>query len=79
MIYQGQDGTWKQIGITSFVSANGCQKGYPDGFTRVSYYKSWIQSVIAGNNGNSSNSPKNAHYLLTVLAIGFTALMHKLN
>ncbi|XP_055852893.1 collagenase-like [Episyrphus balteatus] len=30
------------IGITSFVSGRGCTLGFPDGFTRVTSYRSWI-------------------------------------
>ncbi|XP_055852894.1 serine protease 3-like [Episyrphus balteatus] len=30
------------IGITSFVSGSGCTSGFPDGFTRVTSYRSWI-------------------------------------
>lgn len=31
------------VGITSFVSARGCQSGGPDGFTRITYYLDWIK------------------------------------
>jgi len=31
-------------GITSFGSSAGCEKGYPDAFTRVNYYLDWIES-----------------------------------
>lgn len=33
----------KLIGITSFVSAYGCQVGGPAGFTRVTKYLEWIK------------------------------------
>ncbi|CAD7082539.1 unnamed protein product [Hermetia illucens] len=32
------------VGLTSFGSASGCQKGYPAVFTRVTSYLSWIKS-----------------------------------
>uniref|UniRef100_T1GZ28 Peptidase S1 domain-containing protein n=1 Tax=Megaselia scalaris TaxID=36166 RepID=T1GZ28_MEGSC len=35
--------TGRLIGVTSFVSAAGCQSGGPDGFTRVTYYLDWIK------------------------------------
>jgi len=33
----------KTYGITSFGSAAGCEKGYPDAFTRVTHFLDWIQ------------------------------------
>ncbi|XP_019893388.1 serine protease 1 [Musca domestica] len=33
-----------QIGLTSFGSAAGCEKGYPAAFTRVTSYLSWIKT-----------------------------------
>uniref|UniRef100_V5G331 Chymotrypsin BI n=1 Tax=Anoplophora glabripennis TaxID=217634 RepID=V5G331_ANOGL len=30
------------VGVTSFVSARGCQSGLPSGFARVSSFRSWI-------------------------------------
>ncbi|XP_046448092.1 brachyurin-like isoform X2 [Daphnia pulex] len=41
------DGSWKQIGIVSFGSNLGCEKGYPNGFTRVSSFATWIQNTTA--------------------------------
>ena len=31
-------------GITSFGASVGCEKGYPDAFTRVNYYLDWIET-----------------------------------
>ncbi|KAJ8976740.1 hypothetical protein NQ317_004291 [Molorchus minor] len=31
-----------QVGVTSFVSARGCESGLPSGFARVSSFRSWI-------------------------------------
>ena len=43
-----KSGPWILVGITSFGS--GCAKeGYPDVFTNVAYYKSWIDNVIENN------------------------------
>jgi len=33
-----------QVGIVSFGAAAGCELGYPDGFTSVAEYRSWINS-----------------------------------
>lgn len=33
------------VGITSFVNDEGCQKGLPQGFTRVSAHLKWIKKV----------------------------------
>lgn len=43
-----KSGPWILVGITSFGS--GCAKeGYPDVFTNVAYYKTWIDNVIENN------------------------------
>lgn len=39
------NGVHTQVGIVSFGSRDGCQLGYPVGFTRVTSYLNWIQSV----------------------------------
>lgn len=36
------------IGITSFGSIEGCEKGFPAGFTRVTKYIDWIESTMSG-------------------------------
>lgn len=55
MNFQQPDGTWKQIGIISFGSDQGCQKGHPSGYTRISSYSSWIEETI--NSSNSAGIP----------------------
>ncbi|KAE8739428.1 hypothetical protein FOCC_FOCC015069 [Frankliniella occidentalis] len=41
----GKDGRWFLVGITSFGS--GCAKpGFPDVYTRLSHYSSWIQGQL---------------------------------
>uniref|UniRef100_A0A1Y9H266 trypsin n=1 Tax=Anopheles dirus TaxID=7168 RepID=A0A1Y9H266_9DIPT len=46
--------TWKgkQIGIASYIHIN-CAAGFPDVFTRVSYYHEWIRSTMAENDNAS--------------------------
>ncbi|KAJ8918135.1 hypothetical protein NQ315_011592 [Exocentrus adspersus] len=31
-----------QVGVMSFISSHGCESGYPTGYSRVSYYRDWI-------------------------------------
>ena len=31
------------VGITSFGSSRGCESGAPDAFTRISYFRYWIE------------------------------------
>lgn len=33
------------VGVVSFVSAAGCSKGFPSGYTQVAPYRKWIKSV----------------------------------
>jgi len=40
------DGSYIQVGVTSFVSALGCESGLPHAFTRVSTYLDWINSYV---------------------------------
>nr|QPF47551.1 serine protease [Bombyx mori] len=42
----GSGGSRQLIGITSFGSAQGCQRGYPAGFARVTSFNSWIRARI---------------------------------
>ncbi|XP_059050312.1 uncharacterized protein LOC131845288 [Achroia grisella] len=34
------------IGVVSFGSASGCQRGFPAGFARVTSFLSWIQTIL---------------------------------
>jgi len=45
MGYQGADGRYTSIGITSFGSSAGCESGAPDVFTRTSSYLDWISQT----------------------------------
>ncbi|XP_004927690.3 collagenase [Bombyx mori] len=42
----GSGGSRQLIGITSFGSAQGCQRGHPAGFARVTSFNSWIRARI---------------------------------
>jgi hypothetical protein len=46
MNFKQTDGTWRHIGITSFVDQAGCQGGKPAGFTRTRSYLDWIMCAI---------------------------------
>lgn len=37
-----RDGSFLQIGVGSFLSAAGCEAGFPSGFTRVTSFTAWI-------------------------------------
>ena len=37
----------KQVGIASFYFYIDCAVGVPDVYTRVSYYKNWIEETVA--------------------------------
>lgn len=56
MNYKMSDGKWKQIGIVSFGSDQGCEKGYPNGFTRVSSFADWIQNTTVQQQMNNQGS-----------------------
>lgn len=51
--YDLATGKWILIGVTSFGSASGCEKGYPNGFTRVRSYLDWIEGTVKYNNNSS--------------------------
>lgn len=40
-------GTWTQIGVMSFIHANGCQDGRPTGFSRITSYIDWISKTAS--------------------------------
>jgi secreted trypsin-like serine protease len=44
LVYLEEDGRFTEVGIVSFGSRAGCEKGYPTGFTRVTSYLDWIES-----------------------------------
>lgn len=56
LIFRESNGRWKQIGIVSFVSSQGCQTGYPYGYTRLSSYSTWVQNVMSSYSGSSSTT-----------------------
>ena len=31
------------VGVTSFGAAAGCEAGYPDAFSRVSFFREWVR------------------------------------
>ncbi|XP_057376845.1 brachyurin-like [Daphnia carinata] len=69
MNFQQSDGTWKQIGIIAFGSGQGCQKGHPSGFTRISSYSSWIEDIM--NTSNSAGIPMPSVFSLFLFAVNF--------
>ncbi|KAJ3649428.1 hypothetical protein Zmor_021172 [Zophobas morio] len=40
-----QNGSPTLVGISSFISDRGCEKGDPSGFTRIANFREWIRSV----------------------------------
>jgi len=42
---QESDGVWTEVGVVSFGSSAGCQRGFPVGFARVTSFLPWISSV----------------------------------
>ncbi|KAH8313033.1 hypothetical protein KR067_010507, partial [Drosophila pandora] len=46
------------IGVTSFVSSNGCESNSPAGFARVTYYRQWIET-----NSVWRSQPQYTHYV----------------
>ena len=41
-LFVTRDGVFLQIGVGSFMSAAGCEAGFPSGFTRLTEYTAWI-------------------------------------
>lgn len=56
MSFKKTDGTFVQIGISSFYSLYGCEMGYPSGFTRIRNYLEWISGITRMPVSNSSTS-----------------------
>ncbi|XP_057365164.1 brachyurin-like isoform X2 [Daphnia carinata] len=81
MNFRQADGTWKQIGIVSFGSNQGCESGYANGFTRVSSFSSWIKNTIiqreAANRSTSILAPKQP--LVMVLLLLLALLFEEVN
>ncbi|KAJ1523709.1 hypothetical protein ONE63_001543 [Megalurothrips usitatus] len=46
LVIQEEDGSWKQVGISSFESDMGCVRGYPSVYTRVSAFVDWIGKYL---------------------------------
>jgi secreted trypsin-like serine protease len=45
LVYQESDGRFTEVGIVSFGSSAGCERGYPAAFTRVTSYLDWIETT----------------------------------
>ncbi len=72
MNFQQTDGMWMQIGVVSFGSNKGCEEGYPNGFTRVSSFASWIWNTTLQNSSSSfiGQPPSFLLLLWTLVQIG---------
>ncbi|ODM94911.1 Plasma kallikrein [Orchesella cincta] len=50
-----RDGRWHLVGITSFGS--GCSRGgFPDVYSRITYYLPWIRGKIRAHSTNPSST-----------------------
>ncbi|KAJ3656364.1 hypothetical protein Zmor_015447 [Zophobas morio] len=49
LIQYGSRGYAYHVGISSFLSADGCESTDPSGFTRTAVYRDWIRNTIANN------------------------------
>jgi len=49
LIAYNNDGAAELVGTASFVSSAGCQSSYPSGYTRISYFLTWIENAIRQN------------------------------
>ncbi|KAH8372328.1 hypothetical protein KR093_011049 [Drosophila rubida] len=72
------------IGVTSFVSSDGCESGAPAGFTRVTSYLDWIKENSGVTNGNfiqhanyNSNTLANDISLIKIPSVSFTGYINK--
>lgn len=43
--YNEEAGVWIQYGVVSFGASTGCGTGYPNGYSRVTAYLSFIQTI----------------------------------
>ncbi|KAI9559659.1 hypothetical protein GHT06_013664 [Daphnia sinensis] len=69
MNFRQADGTWKQIGIVSFGSNQGCESGYANGFTRVSSFASWIQNITTQTEASNRSTSILATQQPSVMAL----------
>ncbi|EFX83646.1 hypothetical protein DAPPUDRAFT_100270 [Daphnia pulex] len=73
LIFRQSNSRWKQIGIVSFVSSQGCQTGYPYGYKRLGSYLTWVQNVMSSYSGSSSTtttpSPSSSSQTSTLLSL----------
>ena len=53
-LYLVQDGTFIQVGITSFGSVFGCEVNMHAGFTRTAKYIQWIETNTGINFGSET-------------------------
>jgi len=44
LVFREDDGNYTEVGVVSFGHIDGCEKGYPGVFTRVTSYLDWIQT-----------------------------------
>ncbi|KAJ3656365.1 hypothetical protein Zmor_015448 [Zophobas morio] len=49
LIQYGSRGVTYLVGVSSFISSNGCESTDPSGFTRISPYRDWIRNITSNN------------------------------
>ncbi|XP_068904406.1 brachyurin-like [Tenebrio molitor] len=49
LILYGSRGYTYHVGISSFISTNGCESTDPSGFTRTAPYREWIRNITSNN------------------------------
>jgi len=54
MNFQNADGTWTAIGIASYIE--GCTLRSPSVYTRISFYRDWIDSYVNINKNKLSTT-----------------------